>query len=666
MIIDIKKFNVFAFTETAKSILGGNTKYIFLTFYFLFLIYISRYFIINSYLNFDEFQHLQEPKNFVTFNLFATYYDGTFRVLDPLISVGPTLLLPIGVLFKIFGVNFFIARIYMGLIFLFYVLLFLYISNKLWGQRTMFLLSLILLCIPHFFDYSLHVLGEIPAMLFFLIGILFFNKFQSNDLIRYLIISAICFALAIITKNIYVLLFPAIGFLAIYRYSKKKNYLNILILLIMTIITLFINMLIDVYYSGINTYKSNLSILITSYGQLGGAIGDNLLLSKIYLLTPKISILEAESGLNRYVILIIILIILFGFLIYLQRHNLRLTEFFFFSFAMIYVAWWFLISTLPWYRHLFPAILLSTPLVAISFNEYVIKLMGYLRHRPILWSRSTVIILCLSLMVAIYTILLYSSISSIPYSCEYTSEKECVNYINTNINHSLKIGYWGFWQAPSISFFVNNTFINILSSRGQEQLRSDKDYVIVTSLQTQSDPQSWKYEKIYCGDIIFHDKDYDIYKYDYLNYSNKLFGTYLETLNQSNFSSEIDFSNKNYDDDQIIQGFYYDPVSWRAVGKTASFCLKNINETSNLTIYGFIPEGFFKKSILINATLNGIYKKSVILDNKGGNFQIAIALPKNISNGKITCATIEANQTYTPQNGDPRDISLILTKMIIN
>src|SRR4051812_42311390 len=60
---------------------------------------------------FDEGSHLMVPKSLVLFGVYADYDSSGFRYFGPSTGVGPTVLLPIAAMFKVFGVGLLQARL---------------------------------------------------------------------------------------------------------------------------------------------------------------------------------------------------------------------------------------------------------------------------------------------------------------------------------------------------------------------------------------------------------------------------------------------------------------------------------------------------------------------------------------------------------------------------
>ncbi len=189
---------------------------------------------------YDEGVHLQAAKNFSLLDQYGLQSTEGFRTFDPLINVGPTVILPIAMLFKVFGIGLFQARMVVVIYSLVTVMLFYSLSALIFDKKTAFTASLLLISIPFFSNdtsgsflgLSRMILGEIPAFCFGLAGIAFWFKSNDNpNKIVYPIVSGIFFSLAIITKQQYlniivVIIINLILDILIYKRNKTINYLT--------------------------------------------------------------------------------------------------------------------------------------------------------------------------------------------------------------------------------------------------------------------------------------------------------------------------------------------------------------------------------------------------------------------------------------------------------
>lgn len=164
---------------------------------------------------FDEGEILQAPKNLVLYGKYALRSSEGFRVLDPALTTGPTVVLPIALAFKVFGVGLFQARLVMVAYLVLAVLAFYQLANHLYDRRTALVALWLFIGLsgpaPSLFSLGRQALGNVPALFFFLTGALLWMKsidIGGRDSKVFLFLSGMFMGLAMVTKNQYGLLIP--------------------------------------------------------------------------------------------------------------------------------------------------------------------------------------------------------------------------------------------------------------------------------------------------------------------------------------------------------------------------------------------------------------------------------------------------------------------------
>jgi hypothetical protein len=167
---------------------------------------------------FDEGCHVHVAKALVEFGRYADYSSEGFRYDSATFGVGPTVLMPIALAFAAFGVGLLQARLVMAAYLIICALFYFRVTQHLFGRWVALLATLFLLTTPSlaFVETGRQVIGEVPALAWFLIGAdLWFRALDSSRR-RYLVAGGIAWGLAMITKSHYALLLPpAIVILAI-------------------------------------------------------------------------------------------------------------------------------------------------------------------------------------------------------------------------------------------------------------------------------------------------------------------------------------------------------------------------------------------------------------------------------------------------------------------
>jgi 4-amino-4-deoxy-L-arabinose transferase-like glycosyltransferase len=182
---------------------------------------------------FDEGSHLHVPKTLVKYGVYADYSSDGFRYYGPTIGVGPTVMLPIAAMFKIFGIGLLQARIVVGL----YMVAAIYTFYKLvkdLTNLTQALLATLLLVSSRsvlFLTYGRQILGEVPGLFFLILGLVLWFKNWGNNNWKRLALIGLLFGLAMITKYQYLLFLAPTLILSwlldifYYKTTQHKNFL---------------------------------------------------------------------------------------------------------------------------------------------------------------------------------------------------------------------------------------------------------------------------------------------------------------------------------------------------------------------------------------------------------------------------------------------------------
>jgi 4-amino-4-deoxy-L-arabinose transferase-like glycosyltransferase len=163
---------------------------------------------------YDEGSHLHVPKTLVTLGKYADLSSEGFRYYGPVIGVGPTVMLPIALSFKIFGIGLLQARVVMALYLLATIALFFGLSRWLGGTRIAIVATaLIVTCrAVGLLEYGREVLGEVAGFSFVVAAVwIWFTQWEKPKW-HLLALAGLLMGLATITKNQYLLvLVPAVG-----------------------------------------------------------------------------------------------------------------------------------------------------------------------------------------------------------------------------------------------------------------------------------------------------------------------------------------------------------------------------------------------------------------------------------------------------------------------
>ena len=163
---------------------------------------------------FDEGSHLHVPKTFVRLGVYADYSSDGFRYYGPTIGVGPTVLLPIALIFKFFGVGLFQARLVMAVYLLGCIYMFFRLAGEMGGARLAWAATALVVASRGvgMLEYGRQVLGEVPGFFFIGAGLAVWFATWEKTGWRRLVLVGLLLGLAMVTKYQYLLvLAPAIG-----------------------------------------------------------------------------------------------------------------------------------------------------------------------------------------------------------------------------------------------------------------------------------------------------------------------------------------------------------------------------------------------------------------------------------------------------------------------
>jgi 4-amino-4-deoxy-L-arabinose transferase-like glycosyltransferase len=311
---------------------------------------------------FDEGSHLHVPKTFVRFGVYADYSSEGFRYYGPTIGVGPTVMLPIAVVFRFFGIGLLQARLVMAL----YLLATIYIFYNLalhMGGRGFAWVALVLLISSRgvaLLEYGRQVLGEVPGLFFLVAGLwLWFAWWERAGWWR-LSLVGLLLGLAMVTKYQYLLvLAPALSLawlanLTYYRSAPQRLFI------IPGFVAAFCFGLWQVYlilYLGPATASENLAMLRDAAGGAALSLSPHLMAQSIELLQSRVIYLGS---------LLPVLVYGIFFIIPRQREGQQWAIIFL---LVVVNLVWFVIASIGWLRYAFLGLAFSSLFVGRFFYD---------------------------------------------------------------------------------------------------------------------------------------------------------------------------------------------------------------------------------------------------------------------------------------------------------
>jgi 4-amino-4-deoxy-L-arabinose transferase-like glycosyltransferase len=157
---------------------------------------------------FDEGSYLQVARNLVERHEYAAVSaDGT-RDYAPVVGVGPTMLLPIALAFRLVGVSLEAARIVPAIYLIVGTVLVWSVSRRLFGAASALITLALLVALPalDWLATGRQALGELPALVFLILGGITASRAQKGI---HVVGAGAVLGLAMVTKGQYLLILPA-------------------------------------------------------------------------------------------------------------------------------------------------------------------------------------------------------------------------------------------------------------------------------------------------------------------------------------------------------------------------------------------------------------------------------------------------------------------------
>jgi 4-amino-4-deoxy-L-arabinose transferase-like glycosyltransferase len=156
---------------------------------------------------FDEGSHLHVPKTLVRFGAYADYSSEGFRFYGPTVGVGPTVMLPIAAIFRLFGIGLLQARVVMALYLLAAIYAFYRLALLLGGRRLAWVATALLIASrgTALLEYGRQALGEVPGLFFLLAGLVLWFRVWEQARWWQLGLVGVLLGLSMVTKQQYLL-----------------------------------------------------------------------------------------------------------------------------------------------------------------------------------------------------------------------------------------------------------------------------------------------------------------------------------------------------------------------------------------------------------------------------------------------------------------------------
>ncbi|MBO9312352.1 MAG: glycosyltransferase family 39 protein [Chloroflexus sp.] len=308
---------------------------------------------------FDEGSHLHVPETLIRYGVYADISSEGFRYFGPTIGVGPTVMIPIALVFRLVGIDLLAARLVIVVYLLAALWIFYRLAHRLHGKSLALLTVLLLIAsrtrgFEGMIEYGRQVLGEVPGLAWLGVGLLAYTGavLHPDHRRRNALLAGIGFGLALITKNQFALVVaPSLLLLAFldWRFFRVGDWWLRLAPPVIASSMFAGWLLIMLAFLGPADFSANLAKTRQS---AGGAI--------------FVFDIDASARAIRYLVQVYGGLLIPALLYSLWRCRQRSAR----DFAelvptLLAVLWlsWYLVS-LGWPRYAFPAVALGAPAVA--------------------------------------------------------------------------------------------------------------------------------------------------------------------------------------------------------------------------------------------------------------------------------------------------------------
>lgn len=325
---------------------------------------------------FDEGIHLQPPKNLVLYGEYALREGSVLYPFDTSVSTGPPLLLPIAFVFRVIGIGLWQARFVTVGYLMLTAVVFYRLACQLYGPKVGLLALGLIVASPRlgFVPLGGQVLGEVPSLFFFLLGVLVWVYATRRRRPLLLILAGLALGLAMLTKNVYGLILPACWLLLWIADRWRYRQLNF----VYSLLPAFIGLgCLAVWYG----YQC-VSLGFTAFQQDALELGASARRS-IFVFAPQriLACLKFLLGPNFYLAFGIPGLICNLYLVARGRRNLlELQRAFLLATTGVWLTW-YVFASIGWQRYAFPASMLAAIFAARLFLDLGSRVVRFFQSR---------------------------------------------------------------------------------------------------------------------------------------------------------------------------------------------------------------------------------------------------------------------------------------------
>lgn len=476
-----------------------------LVFVILFLIIAIQSFalIYKVELEYDGSYNLQIPKNIAKGIGYYTDFPPD-KHFDYRITTGYPALLPVAVMFKLFGVGVIQFRI----ITLFYYLAFvvmLYVVAKRISSKSMALLPVAVFWVfsnmPDHLHARFNLLGEIPGAFFALLGFYLLERAlnaRQNALLAYSALAGVALALAVETKTIFFFAIPAVAGIYFYDVFIKKHAKGVVSLatLLAVMVLMFGSWIAYKERSlGPVVYAEHKAQTKRYFKLIGTGVTDCGIIVTNAKMEAKLKSLAQGMGMSPKLTVVLAILIAVSLLARLYQDKITYIEIAIALFVASLLSWWLFVSEKDLFRHVMPALIIGLSLMASVCAVVCDRIKNdYLRLLDGLAVGFAAVAFFVALMIG-----WPSTMRDLPTQIEFANKVAALKD---------DIVYHGWWQNPEIVFLRGEPFLDLNEYLGRPN-KMEYPIIIFSPTEKRLTPEKYAKLKTQCKEPLIVVGDYE-------------------------------------------------------------------------------------------------------------------------------------------------------------
>jgi 4-amino-4-deoxy-L-arabinose transferase-like glycosyltransferase len=402
---------------------------------------------------FDEGTVLNAAKTFYQYHVYAEHSSDGFNYVGSIVSVGPTVIVPISGLFALTGAGLLQARLIMALYLLGTIAAFWGLSRWMGGSRLAWVAAALLVTSRgiSLLEYGREALGEVPGLFFTVVGLWLWFKDWERPSWKKLVGAGILLGLAMVTKYEFLLfLAPTLilawlANLAYYRTAPQRVFL----------VPGIVSAVCFAAWMAFLVINQNPATISQNIASLRAVTSGAALVFSATLIKQSI---QQLLGLKVY-LAFLAPVMLYGLTLVFSRKRQAHQWFVLFTFVSVNLIW-YAVASVGWLRYAFPGLALASIFVARFFYDLTD---GYNLHLSEVWS-SLRTGTSIGPRLALGGILLVwlGAMIVIPLAQDgrdilrpqFDAPASMAAYINQNVPKNAVIETW----EPEMAFLTNNNY----------------------------------------------------------------------------------------------------------------------------------------------------------------------------------------------------------------